>query len=141
MISRGTQRHVVLSYNLWQRRFGGTSNVVGSTLMINNRAMTVAGILPAAFFGTRLDADPLRSGRRWPLADAHNIDAMDHPTHVLAVPGGRAQPGFKPASIDAETTGLLQAWLKAHPGDTRSWAECAHPQATQRMDAGGQRHQ
>lgn len=112
---RATQPRVVLSYNLWQRRFGGTSDVVGSTLMINNRAMTVAGILPATFFGTRLDADPPEI---WaPLAFEPmltNIDAMDHPSQYWLYLVGRAQPGFEPASIDAETSGLLQSWLKAH---------------------------
>lgn len=112
---RGTQPRIVLSYNLWQRRFGGTSDVVGSTLMINNRAMTVAGILPATFFGTRLDADPPEI---WaPLAFEPmltNIDAMDHPSQYWLYLVGRAQPGFKPASINAETSGLLQSWLKAH---------------------------
>lgn len=112
---RGTQPRIVLSYSLWQRRFGGTSDVVGSTLMINNRAMTVAGILPATFFGTRLDADPPEI---WaPLAFEPmltNIDAMDHPSQYWLYLVGRAQPGFKPASIDAETSGLLQSWLKAH---------------------------
>jgi predicted permease len=113
---RGTQPHVVLSYSVWQRRFGGSPNIVGSSLMINNRAMTVAGILPATFFGTRLDADPPEI---WaPLAFEPmltNIDAMDHPGEYWLYLIGRAQPGFKPASIDAETSGLLQAWLKAHP--------------------------
>jgi len=125
---RGTQPHVVLSYNLWQRRFGGTSDVVGSTLMINNRAMTVAGILPATFFGTRLDADPPEI---WaPLAFEPmltNIDAMDHPSQYWLYLVGRAQPGFKPASIDAETSGLLQSWLKAHPETLQAGQSAAIP--------------
>ena len=125
---RGTQPHVVLSYNLWERRFGGSPDIVGSTLMINNRAMTVAGILPATFFGTRLDADPPEI---WaPLAFEPmltNIDAMDHPSQYWLYLVGRAQPGFKPASIDAETSGLLQSWLKAHPETLEAGQSAAIP--------------
>lgn len=112
---RGTQPQVVLSYNVWQRRFGGSSSTVGSTLMINNRAMTVAGILPASFFGTRVDADPPEI---WaPLAFEPmltNIDAMDHPSQYWLYLIGRAQPGFAPASTNQQASALLDQWLEAH---------------------------
>jgi predicted permease len=113
---RGTQPQVVLSYEMWQRRFGAEPSVIGSTLMINSRAMTVAGIMPAGFFGTRLDADPPEI---WaPLASEPmltNIDAMDHPSQYWLYLIGRARPGFSPSSIDTQTSGLLQGWLHAHP--------------------------
>jgi predicted permease len=96
--------------------------------MINNRAMMVAGILPATFFGTRLDADPPEI---WvPLAFEPmltNIDAMDHSSQYWLYLVGRARPGFSPASIDAETSGLLQSWLKAHPETLEAGQSVAIP--------------
>src|SRR5215213_918087 len=39
---------VVISHALWQRRFGGT-NVVNTKVMLDGKATTIAGIMPAGF--------------------------------------------------------------------------------------------
>ena len=40
---------VVLTHGYWQRRFGGTENVVGQTLVIDGRPREVIGVLPSSF--------------------------------------------------------------------------------------------
>jgi len=39
----------LLSYGLWQRRFGGDPNVIDQQLMLNGRSFTVIGIMPPDF--------------------------------------------------------------------------------------------
>ena len=39
----------VISYGLWQRRFGGQSSLIGQTITINGNSYTVIGIAPASF--------------------------------------------------------------------------------------------
>ncbi len=40
---------VVLSHGLWQRRFGGSHEVLGETLEIDGRSAQVIGVMPASF--------------------------------------------------------------------------------------------
>jgi predicted permease len=42
-------RVVMLSYRLWQQRYGGAADVVGRSVRINSEPFTIVGILPAQF--------------------------------------------------------------------------------------------
>lgn len=45
----GNNQVVVISYNLWQKRFGGDKNLLNQKLTLNGRPFTVVGIMPADF--------------------------------------------------------------------------------------------
>jgi putative ABC transport system permease protein len=69
----GAERIVVLSHGLWQRRFGGSAAAVGATLVLNDDAFRVVGVLgpdflfpgvPAELVGVLdLERDPRRADR------------------------------------------------------------------------------
>ncbi len=64
---------VVLSYRVWQRRFGGSPSAIGQSLRINGEPFVIAGVLPAQFpmpvadmdlvTALKPESDPLRHQR------------------------------------------------------------------------------
>ena len=45
----GRDRVAVLSYRLWQRRFGADRNVLNRSILLDGRGYTVVGVMPTAF--------------------------------------------------------------------------------------------
>lgn len=65
---RGERRGLVavISHRLWRERYGSDPAIVGRTLLINGKSVTVVGVLSRADTGPRLQADlwlPLRAAR------------------------------------------------------------------------------
>lgn len=54
----GAHPVIVLSYDYWQNRFGGTPDVVGRQVLSDNYPLTVIGVAPAAFRGVDLGDIP-----------------------------------------------------------------------------------
>ena len=81
----------VLSYELWQRRFGGDPSIIGHTIQVSGKDRKIIGILPSGF---QLPLDYTAGERTdiyFPLAtDARNEGALPGP----AFPKGGASHGF-----------------------------------------------
>ena len=52
-----SQRVVVLTHGLWQRRFGADASLIGKTVALNGDSYTVVGVLPPDFVFPWLDSE------------------------------------------------------------------------------------
>ncbi len=103
---------VLLSHDLWQRRFGGDPSAVGKEIRLDGRPHTVIGVMPASMnFG-------LFNEKLWlPVAFTPERLAM-HDEHYMTVLA-RLNPGVTRARADEEMT-TLGRWLEAtYPKDNK----------------------
>src|ERR1043165_2739076 len=61
--SPGKNGVCVISYGLWQRRFGGDQHIIGKTLILNNTPTEIVGVMPADFKFPRLATELWKIGR------------------------------------------------------------------------------
>lgn len=114
---------VVLGYALWQRRYGGDSNIVGRTITINQNPFTVIGVAPADFQGslTGLRMDlwvPLTTQRRV----ISSRDWLNDRSDDQLMAQGRLAPGVSVKQSRQEMNLLMQHLAEqfpdAHSGQT-----------------------
>jgi len=103
----------ILSEAFWHRRFGGTADVLGRTLTLDNTPYTIVGILgPDQPLPTPIEiAIPM-------AADPAKESRMDH--ELAAV--GRLKPGVSLEQADAELKGIAEHIWVEHPEMDRGWS-------------------
>jgi predicted permease len=69
------QRLILISHRFWQARFGGSSDAVGATIVLNGLPSQIIGILPAGFKVARLDADVYTMSADWETR--HSVRGSD----------------------------------------------------------------
>ena len=119
----GTHPVVVLSYGLWQRRFGADPGVVGTSVNLNGHPFTVVGIAPPEFSGTIAGSAPdvyvpiMMMGQ---VSPSSNMDLLFGP-RSRSLSGwlqilGRLKPGVSAEQAAAAMTALGSQVARAHPG-------------------------
>jgi predicted permease len=101
---------VMLSYRLWQRQFGGTSDAIGKTARINGEPFVIVGVLPQQFPLPLRDIDVLTPlvPDRDPLRHARG--SVNFLRFV-----GRLSPGVDRTQAQSELTTICQALRQQFP--------------------------
>ena len=115
----GADPVAILSYGFWERQFAGDPSVVGRTIHLNGKPVTIAGVAGREFSGLSLDSPEL-----WlPIAFQPRLVEGSKLLTDYAVAGagvtvwGRLRPGVTPKAAEAELRSLAAALRPSHPND------------------------
>jgi putative ABC transport system permease protein len=113
----GGNRAVIISFALWQRRFGGDPNLVGKSINLNGAIYTVVGIMPAKFQFPIQGQFPIPVSELWvPLAiDPAEVTRGDRDLFTI----GRLQPGVSVEQAQAEMSTIAQRLAEQYPDSNR----------------------
>jgi putative ABC transport system permease protein len=114
----------VISYSYWQRRFGGTPDVLGRTFTVENAALTIIGVAPPGFIGETSGQRPdfwlpLRMQPRVMPGSDRLHDTPPEKAMWLHV-FGRLKPGVSQAQADAQANAIFRAGLESFYGTPAS---------------------
>jgi putative ABC transport system permease protein len=107
----GKDHEVVLSYGLWQRRYGADRALVGKTIKVDGQDFTVVGVMPREFHWE------FWSGHRqlWVPVGYTEGDKVRGSNSFIAF--ARLKPGVTVAQARAEMAGLGTRLSQQYPSD------------------------
>ena len=116
----GKDPYAVLSYDFWQRRFGGRTDVLGTPIKLNGATLSVIGVARRGFKGESGGQDPdlwipilmqplINPGRDWLHDDGTQPFAKISWLHAF----GRLKPGATLAALQAEVDVTFKAMMES----------------------------
>jgi putative ABC transport system permease protein len=107
----GAHKVVMLSYSLWQSRYGGDRNILNREILLNGEKHSVIGVMPASFQFFEKDV------RLWVPIALDQEDWANRGGHYLTVVA-RLKPGVSVAQAQADMNGIMRRIAMDHPGET-----------------------
>jgi predicted permease len=110
---RGVAPVVLISTDLWQRKFSAASDVLGKGLTLDDKSYTVVGVLPASF-NLYPGTDVYAPIGQW------NTPALRNRSAALGLHGiGRLKPGVTLAQAQSDMDRVMQNLAAAYPDANR----------------------
>ncbi|HEV8203971.1 MAG TPA: ABC transporter permease [Pyrinomonadaceae bacterium] len=107
----GGNKVAVLSYSLWQSRYGGDRNVINREILLNGEKHTVVGVMPAGFHFLENDV------RLWVPMALDQEELANRGGHYLQVVA-RLKPGVVLSQAQADMSAIMRRIAKDHPEET-----------------------
>jgi predicted permease len=107
----GGSKAVVLSYGLWQSRYGGDRNILNREILLDGEKHSVVGVMPASFQFFAKDV------RVWVPMALTQEDWANRGGHYLVVVG-RLKPGVSVTQAQADMNAVMRRISIDHPEET-----------------------
>src|SRR5579863_7906929 len=107
---KGKDQVVVLSQQLWQRRFGGDPNISGQKILLDGEPYTIIGVMPPKF---RFAPFWITHAEMW--APQNLADRLDNREGHSLRPFARLRPGVRREQAQAEMDTICSRLAKAYP--------------------------
>ena len=107
----GGNKVIVLSYSLWQSRYGGDTHVLNRDIQLNGVKHTVVGVMPASFQFLESEV------RLWVPLALDQEDMANRGGHYLNVVA-RLKPGVALSQAQADMNGVMRRIATDHPEET-----------------------
>jgi putative ABC transport system permease protein len=105
----------LISYDLWQRRFGGEGSVIGQTLNLEGRARIITGVMPPGF-------DIPAASEIWvPLQINPETVPLSQSTQGSYETIARLRPGVSLEQADAELKTIAERLALEYPQYRQGW--------------------
>ncbi len=112
----------VLSYSLWQKRFGGDPGVIGKLIQLNRHPYTIVGVAPKGFRGIVIG---LRTDIFLPLGMMPQVwgwNPIDNRGSAFLNVFGVLRPGVAQHQADSELNLLMQRLVAQYPQEDHQGA-------------------
>jgi putative ABC transport system permease protein len=107
----GGNKVAVISYSLWQSRYGGDRNVINREILLNGEKHTVVGVMPAGFHFLENDV------RLWVPLALDQEELANRGGHYLQIVA-RLKPGVVLSQAQADMNAVMRRIAVDHPDDT-----------------------
>jgi putative ABC transport system permease protein len=126
-VTGGDAHAIVIGYDLWQRAFGGSRDVIGKKVTGDGLDVTIVGVMPPGF------DFPGEGAEAWVPAQ---LDPMDfhRGNHFLSVIG-RLRPGATLESARAEQNTLIDRWQIVAAPSFHTISHANHPMVLHSLKA------
>ena len=117
----GSSPVAVISYSLWQKRFGGDPGIIGQKITLNNYPFTIVGVAEPSFHGSlvgvSLDAFVPVTMQSQVFGYAVRGDILNQREAYWLITQGHLKPGITLAQAQAPMNVFGENYMKAYPSD------------------------
>ena len=114
-------RSVIISYGLWQRRFGGDQQIVGKKITLSNQPATIIGVMPAGFgWHIQRGNDAAKPADIWLSFEITNELRARHGRFASAV--ARLKPGVTRDQAQSEMETIAARLSQQYPDFNKTWS-------------------